>query len=312
MIDIRKLSKSYGAFDALRDLDLEIAEGTVFGFVGANGAGKSTTFSILATLLPPTSGDALIGGASVRSAPAEVRRKIGYMPDFFGVYDQLKTDEYLDFYAGSYDIRPRDRDVLISQLLELVNLTDKRGTYVDSLSRGMKQRLCLARSLIHDPEVLILDEPASGLDPRARVEMRGIMKQLKQMNKTILISSHILPELAEMCDEIGVLDKGRLVARNSVKEIHSRLKGDRLITVKLNGPADPAVRFFESRPHISGISEEPAAGEIKFSFSGTEAEQAALLAAAVSDGLGVRSFSEEETDLEDVFLAITEGGARSE
>lgn len=308
MIDIRKLSKSYGSFQALRELDLEIAGGTVFGVVGANGAGKSTAFSILATLLPPTSGDAFIGGSSVRTAADDVRKKIGYMPDFFGVYDQLKTDEYLDFYAASYGIDVRQRQVLIGQLLELVNLEQKHDAYVDSLSRGMKQRLCLARSLIHDPQVLILDEPASGLDPRARVEMREIMKRLKGMDKTVLISSHILPELAEMCDEIGVLDRGRLVARNSVREIHTRLKGDRVITVKLNGSPDLAVRFFEERPFISAIRPD-SAGEITFSFSGGEADQAELLSAAVSRGLGIRSFSEEETDLEDVFMAITKEGA---
>ncbi|SIT68382.1 ABC transporter ATP-binding protein [Edaphobacillus lindanitolerans] len=309
MIDIRKLSKSYGSFQALHELDLEIPEGTVFGVVGANGAGKSTTFSILATLLPPSSGDALIGGASVRDSPEEVRRKVGYMPDFFGVYDQLKTEEYLDFYAASYGIALHGRGVLIGQLLELVNLSDKHDVYVDSLSRGMKQRLCLARSLIHDPQVLILDEPASGLDPRARVEMRGIMKRLKEMDKTVLISSHILPELAEMCDEIGVLDRGRLVARNSVREIHSRLKGDRMITVKLNGPSDEAVRFFENRPFVAGIAADPQVREVRFSFSGSEEEQAELLASASAEKFGVRSFSEEETDLEDVFMAITEGGS---
>ena len=198
---------------------MTIGEGVVFGFVGANGAGKSTTFSILATLLSPTSGDAFINGKSVVKEPREVRKLIGYMPDFFGVYDQLKTDEYLDFYGACYGLSEKQRKVLIPQLLELVNLSDKRYEYVDLLSRGMKQRLCLARSLIHDPKVLILDEPASGLDPRARVEMREIIRQLKQMGKTILISSHIFPELAEMCDEIGVIDQGKLIAHGNVDSI---------------------------------------------------------------------------------------------
>ncbi|MFC7363620.1 MULTISPECIES: ABC transporter ATP-binding protein [Bhargavaea] len=308
MIETRNLTKSYGTFQALQDLNLEIGEGSVFGFVGANGAGKSTTFSILATLLPPTSGDAFVGGHSVRTSPAEVRKLIGYMPDFFGVYDQLKTEEYLDFYAASYGIPAGSRKVLIGQLLDLVNLAEKRDAYVDSLSRGMKQRLCLARSLIHDPKVLILDEPASGLDPRARVEMREIMKRLKEMDKTILISSHILPELAEMCDEIGVIDRGRLLARQPVRDIHSMMKGDRVITVKLNGPPAAAASFFEERPFVSALRRDDETGEVTFSFSGSQSDQEELLAAAAASPLGIRSFSEEETDLEDVFLSLTKGG----
>lgn len=202
MIEIKGLTKKYGSFYALKNLNLNIEEGTVFGFVGANGAGKSTTFSILATLLQPTAGEAWINGVSISQNPEEVRRQIGYMPDFFGVYDHLKAEEYLDFYGASYGLDPKQRMELIPKLLELVNLSNKRYEYVDLLSRGMKQRLCLARALIHDPSVLILDEPASGLDPRARVEMREILKELKAMGKTILISSHILPELAEMCDTL--------------------------------------------------------------------------------------------------------------
>lgn len=198
MIEIIDLTKRYGKFTALDSLNLQIEKGTVFGFVGQNGAGKSTTFSILATLLAPSYGTAYINGYNVQTDTKLVRRQIGYMPDFFGVYDQLKAEEYLHFYGASYGIPLAERQKLIPQLLDLVNLTNKRDSYVDLLSRGMKQRLCLARSLIHDPEVLILDEPASGLDPRARVEMREILRELKNMGKTILISSHILPELAEM------------------------------------------------------------------------------------------------------------------
>lgn len=224
MIEIRNLSKRYGTFHALKDISLYIEEGTVFGFVGPNGAGKSTTMSILATLMLPTSGVAKVGGYDVTRHPKEVRKRIGYMPDFFGVYDQLKATEYLHFYGASYGIPRAEREQLIPQLLELVNLTDKADTYVDSLSRGMKQRLCLARCLVHDPEVLILDEPASGLDPRARIEMREILKELKLMGKTIIISSHILPELAEMVDEIGVIEHGEMVAQGKVSDIQNRLR----------------------------------------------------------------------------------------
>ena len=229
MIEIKGLTKKYGNFYALDHLDLTLGDGTIFGFVGANGAGKTTTFSILATLLAPTSGDAFIDGKSVISEPKEVRKAIGYMPDFFGVYDQLKVDEYLDFYGASYNLPKKNRERLIPELLELVNLTEKRYEYVDLLSRGMKQRLCLARALIHDPNVLILDEPASGLDPRARVEMREIIHRLKGLGKTILISSHILPELAEMCDEIGVIDHGKLIAHGNVAQIQAELQGDTYI-----------------------------------------------------------------------------------
>ncbi|WP_235588728.1 ABC transporter ATP-binding protein, partial [Sporosarcina koreensis] len=232
MIEIKGLTKKYGQFTALDELNLTLDEGTVFGFVGANGAGKSTTFLIVSTLLQPTSGDVFIDGVSVREKPADIRKLIGYMPDFFGVYDQLKADEYLDFYGASYGIPEEERKKLIPQLLELVNLSHKRYSYVDLLSRGMKQRLCLARCLIHDPKVLILDEPASGLDPRARIEMRDILKTLKGMGKTILISSHILPELAEMCDEIGVIDNGKLIAHGSVAEIQKKLQGEKTITVR--------------------------------------------------------------------------------
>ncbi|QBP41616.1 MULTISPECIES: ABC transporter ATP-binding protein [Paenisporosarcina] len=307
MIEIKGLTKKYGAFYALDDLNLTLSEGTVFGFVGANGAGKSTTFSILATLLQPTAGDAFINGKSIKTEPHEVRKQIGYMPDFFGVYDQLKADEYLDFYGASYGISVDKRAELIPQLLELVNLSHKRYEYVDLLSRGMKQRLCLARALIHDPKVLILDEPASGLDPRARVEMREILKQLKGMGKTILISSHILPELAEMCDEIGVIDGGKLIAHGSVSDIQAQLKGERLITVKLKGLTTRAAGYFEEDPFVTGIEEFPEKHIITFKYRGTEDDQMRLLKHALEEGLSILSFAEQETDLEDVFMEITKG-----
>lgn len=307
MIEIKGLTKKYGSFYALNDLNLTLSEGTVFGFVGANGAGKSTTFSILATLLQPTAGDAFINGKSVKTDSHEVRKQIGYMPDFFGVYDQLKADEYLDFYGASYGISEAKRTELIPQLLELVNLSHKRYEYVDLLSRGMKQRLCLARALIHDPKVLILDEPASGLDPRARVEMRDILRQLKGMGKTILISSHILPELAEMCDEIGVIDGGKLIAHGSVSDIQAQLKGERLITVKLKGLSDRAVRFFEEDPFVTNLEDLPEKHIITFKYRGTEEDQMRLLKHAVEEQLSILSFAEQETDLEDVFMEITKG-----
>ncbi|MEI2664917.1 ABC transporter ATP-binding protein [Rossellomorea sp. LJF3] len=307
MIEIHNLSKRYGSFLALDNLNLSIGKGTVFGFVGQNGAGKSTTFSILATLLAPTSGTATVNGFNISKEPKLVRRQIGYMPDFFGVYDQLKADEYLDFYGASYKIPADQRKKLIPQLLELVNLTHKKDSYVDLLSRGMKQRLCLARCLIHDPEVLILDEPASGLDPRARIEMREILKELKKMGKTILISSHILPELAEMCDEIGVIDNGRLVAHGSVADIQFQLQADKLIVVKVRGLVESAVAFFEDDPFVSKIDVNEENRTLQFLYKGDETGQTELLRKAILNDIPILSFKETETNLEDVFMEITKG-----
>lgn len=308
MIEIKGLTKKYGSFTALDSLDLSIEEGHVFGFVGQNGAGKSTTFSILATLLAPTAGNAYIQGISVTDKPKEIRKLIGYMPDFFGVYDQLKAEEYLHFYGASYGIHHAERTQLIPQLLELVNLTNKRDSYVDLLSRGMKQRLCLARCLIHDPDVLILDEPASGLDPRARVEMREILKELRTMGKTILISSHILPELAEMCDTIGVLHDGKLVANGDVASIHEELKSDRKIIVKVKNDLEQALRFFEDQSHVFQSQMDPnVSNRFTFHFSGNDDDQVRLLTIALQEGIEIISFHDMETNLEDVFMEITKG-----
>ena len=211
MLILESLTKRYGDFTALDGLSLEIGDGCLHGFVGPNGAGKTTTMRILATLPKPTSGSASVNGADVVKNAAEARRNIGYMPDFFGVYDNLKCWEYLDFYGRCYSQSASDRKKMTERLLDLVQLTEKREAYVDSLSRGMKQRLCLARSLIHDPALLILDEPASGMDPRARADMKTILRTLREMGKTVLISSHILPELSEMCDSLTILDHGKLV-----------------------------------------------------------------------------------------------------
>jgi ABC-2 type transport system ATP-binding protein len=302
-----ELTKRYGKFTALDSLSLQIEKGTVFGFVGQNGAGKSTTFSILATLLAPTSGTAYINGYNVQKDTKMVRRQIGYMPDFFGVYDQLKADEYLHFYGASYGIPLDERQKLIPQLLDLVNLTHRRDSYVDLLSRGMKQRLCLARSLIHDPEVLILDEPASGLDPRARVEMREILKELKSMGKTILISSHILPELAEMCDTLGIIDGGKLVAEGSVSDIQAKLKGEKMIIVKMMEGLEKAIAFFEDDPYVTKLVRLEEENSLQFIYRGSSEEQTLLLKKAILHQLPIISFSEVETNLEDVFMEITRG-----
>lgn len=305
MIELVNVTKRYGSFTALDSLTMSVGRGVVFGFVGPNGAGKSTTIAILATLLAPTSGSARVGGHDVTKEPDEVRKLIGYMPDFFGVYDHFTAYEYLDFYGASYGIPREQRRKLIPQLLELVNLSDKRDTYVDSLSRGMKQRLCLARCLVHDPEVLLLDEPASGMDPRARIEMREILKELKAMGKTILISSHILPELAEMADEIGIIEQGRLIAHGRVEDIQNRIRVNRVLHIRLLDREEEAVGFLRDEPHVTRVYRDQRG--IEAHFAGGDEEQADLLARMLAQGFRVLKFHEQETDLEDVFLEITKG-----
>ncbi|MFC7681249.1 ATP-binding cassette domain-containing protein [Paenibacillus sp. GCM10028914] len=306
MIEIRDLRKHYGNFQALKGISLDIEKGTVFGFVGPNGAGKSTTMSILATLALPSSGTAKVGGYEVTEYPKEVRKRIGYMPDFFGVYDQLKATEYLHFYGASYGIPRTDREKLIPQLLELVNLSDKADAYVDGLSRGMKQRLCLARCLVHDPDVLILDEPASGLDPRARIEMREILKELKLMGKTIIISSHILPELAEMVDEIGVIEHGEMIAQGKVSDIQNRLRVKKVIHIRTLEQEDILAEKLRDEPFVSSVLSDNTGVHVH--FSGDDSQQSALLRQVISWGIPVVSFQEAQSNLEDVFLEITKGG----
>jgi ABC-2 type transport system ATP-binding protein len=305
MIRTVNLTKRYGKFQAVQNLNLHIPKGTVFGFVGPNGAGKSTTMSILATLLEPTAGQAYVGGINVTEHPDQVRQLIGYMPDFFGVYDNLTAVEYLDFYAGAYDIPKEKRPQLIQDLLELVNLSGKADAYVDTLSRGMKQRLGLARCLVHDPQVLILDEPASGLDPRARIEMKEILKELKSLGKTIIISSHILPELAEMCDIIGIIEQGQLIALAPVDQIASRVAGHKVLRIRLLDRVEEAraqVHYFEGVTNIE-VQEQ----DLVLQYTGDEAGQVALLAKLVQNGLPVLSFAEEAGNLEEVFLTVTKG-----
>jgi ABC-2 type transport system ATP-binding protein len=305
MIETVHLSKQYGSLWALSDLNLRIEQGKVFGFIGPNGAGKSTTMLILATLLEPTEGQAFVCGYDVMKEPAAVRQSIGYMPDFFGVYDNLTAREYLDFYAGAYKIPASKRVSLIADLLELVNLSNKADAYVDSLSRGMQQRLGLARCLVHDPEVLILDEPASGLDPRARIELREILKQLRAMGKTILISSHILPELAELCDEIGVIEQGRLIACGALDDVSVRARGITLMLVRTLTNRHQAGRVLSQCPLVKDLEEQEDG--FRFRFVGGEAEKAGLLQELVDAGAAVTYFGESSENLEAVFLAITEG-----
>ena len=309
MIKVEGLRKIYGKMEALKGISLEIEQGSIFGFVGPNGAGKTTTMKILATLMVPTEGKAYIDGVDVTKHPKKVRSLMGYMPDFFGVYERIKVTEYLDFYASCYGISRGKRRSIIADLLELTDLNFKADAYVDSLSRGMKQRLCLARSLVHDPKVLLLDEPASGLDPRARVEMRELLRELKNMGKSIIISSHILPELAELCTEVGIIEGGELVAVGSMDSITAQLQQERLIQVKVQDNISAARAMMEENPWVAAVN-ETADGVLQVRFSGNPEEQQKLLRALVLAELPVLSFAESSNSLEDLFMQITKGAAR--
>jgi ABC-2 type transport system ATP-binding protein len=315
IIELRDLTKRYGDLVAVDGLNLTIEAGAVFGFIGPNGAGKTTTMRILTTLLRPTAGEARIAGHSVVDDPHAVRRLIGYMPDFFGVYEDMKVWEYLDFFAACYDIPAATRPAMIADLLALVDLGHKREAYVETLSRGMKQRLCLARTLTHDPQVLILDEPASGLDPRARIEIRELLRELQKMGKTIFFSSHILAEVADICTSIGIIENGRLVAAGDVAGMMRRLRAHRRVTVRFVSGA--AVDLAEVAVHLgdeSGVLavadlDGTAADTLRLDFDGDDAALSGLLARLVGRGLPILSFSEEPGDLEDVFMQLTRGTA---
>src|SRR5215218_2759839 len=278
------LTKRYGSLNAVDGLDLEVPAGSVFGLIGPNGAGKSTTFAILASILSPTSGRAEVAGFDPSVDPRAVRRHLGYMPDVLGVYDNLRVDEYLEFFAAAHELRRSSWTGLIDGLLELVGLEVKREAMVESLSRGMKQRLALARALVHDPDVLVLDEPASGLDPRARVELRTLLGELKAMGKTVVISSHILTEMEEMCSHVAIMEAGRLLASGEPGEIGDRLRGGHDVVVRLAGGE-----------------------EQRYTVTGEEAQRELLRRLVVDEGLPVVEFREEGAGLEQLFMEVTEG-----
>ena len=303
MLQINNLYKSFGKFNAVDNLTLHIKKGEIFGFVGHNGAGKTTTMKITAGLLAPSAGSVYIDGINALSERNKVKRKIGYMPDFFGVYDNLKAIEYMEFYAAMYGIRGEEATKTCLNLMELVNLADKRDAYVDSLSRGMKQRLCLARSLVHDPELLLLDEPASGLDPRARFEMKEILKNLGSMGKTVIISSHILPELADMCDTIGIMQHGKLIMHGTVDEIQMKAMHQRPLNIRVLNDMDKAVRIIKENPKVSKVSGRE--GVLVTDFTGDDKETANLLKRLFEEDILVESFYKEQGNLETLFLELT-------
>jgi ABC-2 type transport system ATP-binding protein len=304
MLKIENLCKNYGKFQALNNLNLEIGKGEIFGFVGPNGAGKSTSMKIICGLLTATSGKVYVEGIDALNDSRLLKSKIGYMPDFFGVYDDLKVTEYLEFYASIYNIKGEQRRKVCMDLLELVDLTDKKEFYVDSLSRGMKQRLCLARSLVHNPDLLVLDEPASGMDPRARIEMKEILKTLKAMGKTILVSSHILPELAELCSTIGIMERGHLVVSGTVDQIMKKISHSQMIRIKVLGKLEEAIKILREYPEIDEVQ---AIDEniIEMSVNCEEEFMSQVLAKLVAFEIPVVSFNAVEGNLEDIFMKVT-------
>ena len=346
IVETRDLTRRYGSTLALDHLNLQIPQGAIFGFIGPNGAGKTTTMRILTTLLAPTSGEAWVAGRSVLKEPLGVRKVVGFMPDFFGVYDNMKVWEYLDFFGRSYGVPAGRRDGLIGELLELVDLSHKRDAFVMTLSRGMKQRLSLARTMIHDPALLILDEPASGLDPRARIELRELLKELRALGKTVMISSHILTELAEMCTHIAIIERGHLLASGDVQTILRSLQPHRTLEVRVLAGAARAERLLRRHPDVLGIrraeedleiAPEQAASEAEpdseaptdpesdalasaqaaadpgaprtllVDYAGDEPGMGALLAQLIASGVVVTRFAEQASDLEDIFMQVTKG-----
>jgi ABC-2 type transport system ATP-binding protein len=305
MIELVGFSKRYGKLLAVDQLNLKIAPGEMFGFIGPNGAGKSTSIRFLATLLRPTAGEGMVNGFSVTRKPLDVRRSIGYMPDNFGVYDGMKVWEFLDLFAVAYQIPRARRRQVINDVLELLDLTTKRDDFVNGLSRGMKQRLCLAKTLVHDPPVLILDEPASGLDPRARFEVKALLKELRRMGKTILISSHILTELADCCTSIGIIERGKLLMAGPISEVYHRIRGNRIVRIKFLDKQEAGLAVVRSTAEVRDVKIEN--DHVSVEMAASDRQVAALLQRLVAAGVPVQSFAEKEPTLEDVFMLVTKG-----
>lgn len=306
MIETRDLTKKYGEMFAIRSIELKLEVGDVFGFIGPNGAGKTTTMRILATLLNPTWGEAYVGGYSIYTKPKEIRRLVGYMPDFFGVYDDMRVIEYLEFFAAAYRIRGAARRDVCNRMLELVDLDFKRNAFANTLSRGQTQRLGLARVLLHDPQVLLLDEPASGLDPRARIEMRNLLKRLGGMGKTIVVSSHILPELADVCNKIGIIDRGVMSHNATVADVMRQVRRRTVLHVDVSTDREAAARLIEQHDIVESVVIN---GDDRIAVTLREGieDYSDLPTTLVQAGHKVTLFREEEINLESAFMALTKG-----
>jgi ABC-2 type transport system ATP-binding protein len=308
MIETRDLTKMYGDLYALDRLTLKLEKGDVYGFIGPNGAGKTTTMRILATLLNPSWGEATVCGYSIYNGAKDIRRTMGYMPDFFGVYDDMKVIEYLEFFAAAYRIKGPERRRKCDQVLELVDLGYKRDALVTSLSRGMTQRLGLARVLLHEPQVLLLDEPASGLDPRARIEMRGLLKELRNMGKTILVSSHILPELADICNKIGIIEKGRLLFDGDVQSAIRQVRQRTVLSVQVGNNLNHQARdHLASHADVASVELKDDDQRLVVTLQESVTDGTFIAEILVKAGFRLKTLKEEEIDLEDVFMGITKG-----
>ncbi len=305
MIKTQNLTKAYGELHAIDDLSLELHKGDLFGYIGPNGSGKTTTMRILATLLQPSWGEAYVCGHSIYTNPKEIRRLIGYMPDFFGVYDDMKVIEYLEFFAAAYRIKGAARRKICNEVLELVDLGYKRDAFVTSLSRGMTQRLGLARVLLHDPQVLLLDEPASGLDPRARIEIRGLLKELGKMGKTIMVSSHILPELADICNKVGIIERGKLLISANVSEVMKQVRRRPILNITVADDVDAAARLLESSDLVEAV--EIRDRLIHVTLGEHTQDYSPLPTLLIQAGHKLTLFREEELNLETAFMALTKG-----
>lgn len=306
MLKVDNLKKDYSGFQAVSEMSFTLEPGDVFAFIGSNGAGKTTTIRMLATLLEPSSGTATLNGVDIRKDPMAIRRMIGYMPDFFGLYDDVRVWEYLDFFATLYDVDPKNRNSVIGNVLELTDLTTKRDAFVQSLSRGMQQRLCLARCLVHDPALLLLDEPASGLDPRARAELKELILELGRMGKMVIVSSHILPELEGFCNKVGIVEKGRLVSCGPVDSLTRSLGLGRRIVIGLMADEQKCADWLSQRQGVLSASVNKDR-RVECALDGDIAGQAALLKALIEAGFPVTAFEERKIDLEDVFFQVTSG-----
>jgi len=305
MIELKDFGKDYGDFRAVDCLNLHIAAGEMFGFIGPNGAGKSTSIRFLATLLKASRGEGIINGHSVTRDPMAVRQSVGYMPDNFGVYDGMKVWEFLDFFAVAYRIGKTKRKQVIADVLELLDLAHKRNDYVNGLSRGMKQRLCLAKTLVHDPPVLILDEPSSGLDPRARVEVKALLKELRRMGKTILISSHVLSELADCCTSVGIIERGQLLMSGPIADVYRKISGNRVIEVRFVDNMDVGLSVIRSCPYTRNVAVDVNSCSIELETD--DKGIAELLNQLVYNKVVLRSYAERDPTLEDVFMMVTKG-----
>ncbi|WP_166823512.1 ABC transporter ATP-binding protein [Thalassoroseus pseudoceratinae] len=305
MIETQSLTKKYGDLVAVNEINLNLKEGDVFGFIGPNGSGKTTTMRMIATLLNPDYGEAYVCGKSIYTHPQEIRRLVGYMPDFFGVYDDMTVIEYLEFFAATYRIDGPARRKVCEEKLELVDLSFKRDAYASQLSRGQTQRLGLARTLLHEPQVLLLDEPASGLDPRARIEIRGLLKRLGETNKTIVVSSHILPELADVCTRVGMIEKGNLIIDDYVKEVMRKARETITLDIRVTTDSEGAAKLLEGHDSVASITMQ---GETIRAYLDRETlDYSTLPTMLIEAGYRIQMFREEDVNLETAFMELTKG-----